>query len=349
MSRSKIVIADTDEKFLLPLELKFLSELNDEVDLEIITDPAYFQLYFSQPKNIDVLMTSEDFYTPELRNHNIGTTVVMLEKKARAEFDGRGIYTINKYSSINDLYNFIFAIDDNISKENTPKETKVVLVSSASGGTGKTTIAMGLCESLNNRYKKVLYIDAENMNSFQYWMKSNTTIPVTTGVAIGAGGDEAYDSVKSLICKEGFEYLPSFATSLMSMNVDLSIYEKIIEGAKLENQYDVIVVDTDASFNFEKLSLIAKADKVFMVTTQSKASAYCLGQFTKNVSCNNDDKFVFICNDYKENEYDSFSEPSIKHSYEISEYVDHIDNIDRMDIHKLGEETDINKLSFLVI
>ena len=36
-----MVLADPDYSYLMPMELKFLEELGDRADLEVITDEAY--------------------------------------------------------------------------------------------------------------------------------------------------------------------------------------------------------------------------------------------------------------------------------------------------------------------
>ena len=58
MKRPRIIIADTDSNYIVPLQLKFAEEFFDKVDLEIITDPAYFSELFSVPQTADILIVS---------------------------------------------------------------------------------------------------------------------------------------------------------------------------------------------------------------------------------------------------------------------------------------------------
>lgn len=41
MGKPRIIIADADVNYILPLQLKFAEEFLDEIDLEIISDPSY--------------------------------------------------------------------------------------------------------------------------------------------------------------------------------------------------------------------------------------------------------------------------------------------------------------------
>ena len=79
MAKQAIILADTDEKFIASLELKFVEELNENLNLEIITDENYFNEYFSQQQNAFVLVVSEDLYTSELKRHNINKIFVLTE------------------------------------------------------------------------------------------------------------------------------------------------------------------------------------------------------------------------------------------------------------------------------
>ena len=74
MAKSTIILADTDEKFLTPLELKFVEELDEDADIELITDSSYFNEYFSSPQSANVLVVSEDLYPNNLQKHIFNKT-----------------------------------------------------------------------------------------------------------------------------------------------------------------------------------------------------------------------------------------------------------------------------------
>ena len=61
-------------------------------------------------------------------------------------------------------------------------------------------------------------------------------------------------------------------------------------------EYDVIVVDTDSTFDNEKAALIASADKVIMVVDQTRKSVYSMNTIMRNMNCTDKDKYFFICN-----------------------------------------------------
>ena len=68
-----------------------------------------------------------------------------------------------KYTSIKEVFNEIIGQSaESLKIKNAEKKvTQIVVVTSAAGGAGKTTIAMGICACLAKNYQKVLYINAE--------------------------------------------------------------------------------------------------------------------------------------------------------------------------------------------
>ena len=49
MAKPRIIIADTDINYIIPLQAKFAEEFPDETELEIITDQSYFEQLFASP------------------------------------------------------------------------------------------------------------------------------------------------------------------------------------------------------------------------------------------------------------------------------------------------------------
>ena len=47
MANPRIIIADMDSSYILPIQAKFVEEFPVETDLEIITDRVYFEQLFN--------------------------------------------------------------------------------------------------------------------------------------------------------------------------------------------------------------------------------------------------------------------------------------------------------------
>ena len=59
MSKPLIVLVDTDESYLATLENKFLVELGDKAELEIISDLQYYEMFFSTPVTAEIVVVDE--------------------------------------------------------------------------------------------------------------------------------------------------------------------------------------------------------------------------------------------------------------------------------------------------
>ena len=71
MAKPRIIIADTDISYIIPLQLKFVEDFFEKVELEIITDEQYYDTLFSTPQRADILIVSEELYSQAMQRHNI--------------------------------------------------------------------------------------------------------------------------------------------------------------------------------------------------------------------------------------------------------------------------------------
>lgn len=351
MGKPIVILADSDENYLSPLEVKFLEKLNDDIELEIITDSSYFNNHFSTPQSAEILVVNEQFYTSDLQKQNISNIYVLSESPDEGETEDLGVTKIFKYTNTQEIYNQIIATSKGFihSQTNKTKETSVVVFYSAAGGVGKTTLSMSMCACLNKNFKKVLYINAQRINSFQFYLDNAATAPNSIYTELANTDLTVFSRIKHIIRNEGFDYLPPFSAALSSLNMNFSIYEDLIKSAKSTKEYDVIVVDTDTTFDVAKASLIADADKVVIITTQSKASVNATNMLLKNMSCSDHEKYLFLCNKFDVNAFNALNDTNCKANFTVNEYVKCVENIDEMKLNDILNNADMQKLSFLAI
>ena len=158
MKKQVVILADRNyEQYLMMLQLKFVEEKSDEVELVVITDQAYYQEYFSMPRSAGVLIVDSSWYEPDIHRHTLAHVFVLGEKSSKSD---RAVF-INKYSSAKDIYNEVVSLSPDVFRRASQQRgTQVVAVSSAMGGIGKTAVALALSKCLAENYKRVLYLDA---------------------------------------------------------------------------------------------------------------------------------------------------------------------------------------------
>lgn len=349
MTRPRIIIADTDINYIIPLQLKFAEDFFGKIDLEIITKREYFDILFSNPQKADVLIISEDLYNASLRLHNINNIFLMTEQYTEEKAEELNVSKIHKYTSIKEIFNEIVGKSILSVTSNEKKETIVIVFYSACGGTGKTTLAVGVSASLVKNYKKVLYIGAEHLQTFGYIFKNSSPLPSSDAYSkFSAATDDLYYEVKHVIRKELFDYFPPFRASLMSLDLNYSIYKKLILSAKKSNDYDFIIVDADVSFDNEKADLLNLADKVVVVTNQNIASVSATNILVSNINGVNAEKYVFVCNNFNKSESNALIS-SNRVKFSVGDYVNKFENFDKMTIDEISNERDVQKVAFLVI
>ena len=352
MAKPRIIIADADLNYIIPLQLKFMEEFFNKVDLEIITDEEYFKNLFLEPQRADILIVSEDFYDSSLKKHNISNLFIMMEQYEEGKTDELNINRLFKYTSIKEIFSKITAKSARALNINeiVKKESQVVLVCSACGGVGKTTVSLGISASLTKNYKKVLYINAGRLQSFHRMLKNQSVISSADIYAkLVRGNENIYSDIKHVLRKEIFSYLPPFKAALMSLGLTYSIYEKIVTSAKKSNDYDYIVIDADTAFDEDNAKLLNISDKVIIVNEQTSSSIFATNILVDNINGTNSDKYIFVCNNFNKNEDNAIITSNMPLKFVVNEYIEHFDNYDQLSCEDLSKDTGIQKTAFLVI
>lgn len=352
MAKPRVIIADEDANYIIPLQFKFVKDFFDKIDLEIISEREYFDEFFSKPQNAEILIVSEELYESSLQRHNIGNIFLMSESQDEGQTGELNVNRLFKYTSIKEIFNEIIgksagALNIAVAEK---KETQIILVTSAAGGVGKTTIAMGVAASLAKNYKRVLYINAAHLQAFQYMLENQTPISATDVYArLAKPTEHVYTEIKHIIRTEMFSYLPPFKAALISLGVSYSIYQKIALSAKKTDEFDYIVIDADSAFDDEKAQLMDISDKVVMVTNQSVASVYATNNLVSNINGLNVEKYFFVCNDFNSEEDNALISPSFTLKFTVSEYVAHFKRYGQMGIDDFATESALQKTAFLIM
>ena len=352
MGKPRIVIADADETYIAPLQQKFIEAFFDKIDLEIITEEECFRSLFSAPQKMDILVVSEAFYSIELQRHNIENIFLMTEQSSDGQTSDLLVNKIFKYAkNVKEIFHEIIgsSSDSLCAKTEIKKQTQTILVTAASGGAGKTTIALGMAACLAQAHKRVLYIDAEFVQNFQFFLNNTTPISNELIPKFQVGNERLFADVQSHIRRELFEYLPPFRASISAYNISFGIFTYLAEQIKKTNVYDFIIIDTDSTFSDEKGDLIDHADKVFLVTRQDLYSVYKTNCMLGNINYSDSDKFLFLCNAFQ-TEYENTLLNAESHSaFMVNEYIHWIPECEKMHLDELAKVDGLQKIAYSLL
>lgn len=301
MKKIKIVLADTDEKYLEALTNKFVKELGEKMELQVISDIEYFLSFFCVPQDIDMLLVNRDIYFQELQKQNIKYICVLTEEVTNVEQENVALHIIYKYSNMKELFSEIMyyaakKIDVLNEKKN---RTSVVAVSSGIGGVGKTSIALSISEYLAKNHRNVLFISTEAVQSFRCFMKDKSELPKEAHLFLKENSTNVYQKIKPFIRKEAFDYFPPFSTVLESINLPFSIYKNLISSVIDSEEYDFIIVDTQTGYSDNLIDILQISNHVVVPFLQDAISKEKNLFLLESLKYNNQEKYVFICNQFE--------------------------------------------------
>ncbi len=307
MKKPRILIADTDLEYLVPLQMAFVREMRGQIDLEVVSDTEYFTSLFSVRQELDSLLVSERFLRGASidaqsigRYHQVECLYILRETDSPSDISA-GCET----KSLN-MYRGSAGIVEEVLTQNLPKlirvshahkTTRIALVCSAHGGAGKTTVALGMCRRLAEGGKKALYIGASRLQTFQRILREDGFISRPALRELSARPENAYEALfknQGIRAKEDFDYVLPFFRSLQSVGLDMSVYFHMAASAKSNGAYDFVVIDAENPFEKRALDI---ADKIVIVLNRSEMSAYATNLLAGALSMEGNKPF-YICGEF---------------------------------------------------
>ena len=298
MKQVQIIIADSNEDFAVQIQNRIESVMGHTVNVVLITDREYLLDYFETPRNPDVLIIDQNLYFRGLERHNIEWIYVVTEDSGLEESSNetflRYIYRFSPLKTIVDKA--LSGLSENEWREVPGQgKCKMILVTSPSGGCGKTTTAMALGTALRKRGKKVLFVDTTNMQISSCFLKDRKK-----------GKDDGFiqdnlipGDVKNIIEHGIFDYVSPFNQPLPVLSVAMQDYLDVLQFLIKEGSYDYIIVDTVSDFTIETAQLMDLAHIVLVISLQDSFSVAKLKKFFASVDCSDSEKFRIICSMFR--------------------------------------------------
>jgi len=158
------------------------------------------------------------------------------------------------------------------------RRARVVAVTGGKGGVGKSSVALNLGLAMANNGRRVLLVDAD---------LGLASLDVMTGVHAPASlAEVALDELPAsravVSLTRGLDLLPgSSGVAEMADLKPIQIDRLMAELARLESNYDVVLIDTAAGAGEEVRSFLRAADRVLIVTNPEPTAitdAYALAK-----------------------------------------------------------------------
>jgi cellulose biosynthesis protein BcsQ len=225
------------------------------------------------------------------------------------------------------------------------RDPKVVLFCSASGGSGKTTLAVGAAACLAAEGKKVIYIDAEERNTFQMYLADKCYVSNSAYKVLSSGENLNLYAVQDYLRAEVFDYLPPFRASLRTVGVPFSAYASLIELVRASGGYDYLIVDSDVVPDGECGGLIGIADRVCITLTQDAHSVFKTEVMMNSIDTEDPEKYRFVCNKYDAEADDAFARGTASGIASGISYTGRIDGMDAMSVKDMSLNKELRKFA----
>ena len=138
MEKPRIIIMEEDFSYAAPLQAKFIYEFLDTIELEVITEAEIAKKFFDELQKADVLIVSKEWYVSDMNRHDIKHIFIMSEEQQDEMEVEERCHVIYKYTNIKGIFlEIVGKANLKIPKKNETAESKVIVVTSAEGGSIK--------------------------------------------------------------------------------------------------------------------------------------------------------------------------------------------------------------------
>ena len=351
MSSPRIVIADTDTegKLATNLQIKFIEKMFQQINLEIIDDEEYCNDFFVVQQKIEVLIISEHLYQHLQKWHDIGHLFVITDQNGQTGVDGNKAVWLYRFDPIDHLFHSVLENCPGLTPVSGTQNSQIIVFSSASGGAGKTTVALGVSFYLASAANRVLYIDAERLHTFPSLITNREPEKASDFYKhLTKQNEFFYQNIKRYFRHQRFDYLPPFDFAVMSHGIPFSTFEKIAVAARESGDYDYIIVDTDSVYDEYKASLFGTADKVMILSKQTPDALEAAAILAQNINGLEKEKYKFVCNDCDFSDEDEISTHNSRIRWQPVERIGHITEIQKKTLEEIVKETGIQKAANLI-
>lgn len=298
----KIAVADTDNEYVLRL-LSAL-EMEDNLSLSMFSDKNAFVSAMASQK-FDIVIADPSMLEDAGSFKNVKLTVALFDE----EYQGSGkifeVYkTVRKYQRASSIYKEVLGFFAEVASASMSysvnKKCNIICVYSPAGGSGKTTVAISITDSLANRGVNALYLNFEPVSSYAAIMKKKAAKGIGDLFASLDTNINYEMKVESLIQKtdKGMLYFEDFDNLLDVYEVTSEDIEKLITIISGTGLCEYIVIDMGSEFSKINRDIMDLADKIIMVEPVDQLGSEKMNRMfsRRNILRNYEDKMQVILN-----------------------------------------------------
>ncbi len=314
--KKTIVFICFDDEYVNAIEYKFSHLVERKADVVFITNLNALNDYITKQPEFDILIAPSECEINEIR---ISKDIKLYYLTDIIENADNPQY-IYKYCSAKTMVEKIgseLLVQDEQGNE---KETKIIGIISAAGGTGNTVMALSVAHGLRKKGNRVLYISTVPYQDYSYYLKCNSYLSNNFCYQCSVNIKGAVKMLEQEIKNDEFDYMPPFKNLPISYHIDFSSYVQFIDYFRKNNLYDFIVIEVSTEPQLEKISFLKDCYKCVMVTTQDKTTVQKTKAFLSGI-VDKKNNLLMVCNKYCKEKTDYLFDSGLLEKYELGDYV----------------------------
>lgn len=326
MIRLNLLLADTDEHYLIQLANYLQNRHSASFSVSYVTSENHLKVYLEKHRNsLDILMAgpslAKALYT------GTQTTVILLSD-GRLENSEIEYPVLDKFQRGDQLASRALQIymeqhPDRRFINTAQGSNRLIGVFSPSGGCGKSTLAAGLSAIAHHHGKKAMYLNLEGCESTEAWFpKGNSPSISELFYHLKEGASQLSLKLEALSYRDPGSGVRSFmpADTLLDFNeLTDSDLERLADELRKTENLDVVFVDMPASVDAKNLKIMELMDQVLLVVADDSASQAKVKKFMAQIptlerkrSVEYSGKTILVCNGRYGMGYEGFDSSSAK-------------------------------------
>ena len=266
----RIVLADTDEKYINHFIRAFKIYYFHEVDIVTFSDLTALKKYISS-RAYDILLSVASLLPKEAE----GKGMILTSEMGIKEINGRP--AICKYQKIENLYKGILdAIAEQKSgitySYETSKESPVIAFTSAAGGVGKTTAALVYTRQLVKKGFQVMYLSLESFSNIDYFLNAEGSSNFSNVLfAVKCGKGNLQMKIESSL-KQTYGGVYFFSKPMNPNEIDeldQSEWKEFLDAVRAVGKFHCIVIDLPCANEDTAKKIMPLSDRVLFITDGS--------------------------------------------------------------------------------
>jgi cellulose biosynthesis protein BcsQ len=271
MLRLNTVIADEDENYLNRLSKFLMDHHGSQFEVHSFTKRDLLRAYVeNNAKTIDVVLCTPDLYFDEIEDLGIQLVCILSDGKLSKEYPKSEIF--DKFQLAETIANRVMHLfsekTDVVIKTQGRKDTKIFGVYSPLSGSGKTSIAYGLCLRMAMAGKKVFYLNFEDNATTELFFDtqgeadlSQVLFYLKTKVK---NLSVKIDAIKKEDPNSGIHYFNPLKSHLELEDVTAKEYLTLLKELKSFSLYDAIIVDLSAGLNEKIAEVLNYGERILL-------------------------------------------------------------------------------------